>query len=122
MNREIKFRIWWENPFADEPEYKMFYEGGDDEIDCMPYHIGPFGCFDDEDLTFMQYTGLKDKNGVEIYDGDIVCRAETWRYAVEWKRNGFYLIHEPDDGLWGDVPVVELEVIGNIHESPELLK
>ncbi len=69
----------------------------------------------------MQYTGLKDKNGKEIYEGDVL----SGRYIVEYKNDCFVVQEHTND--WSSVHYVlhhnpEMEVIGNIYENPELLK
>jgi len=85
------------------------------------------------DNDCMQYTGLKDKNGVEIYEGDLF---DAWdgrsRYVVEWidARACFNLVWASgDDGdskvrHYFDMYMAEyqFELIGNIYENPELLK
>jgi len=89
-----------------------------------------------DDYILMQYTGLKDKNGRQIYEGDVVIHPESKReakslpYTVEWYGSGFCTIHrfkDPDSGRevmqWSPLSdsYREIEVIGNIYENPELL-
>ncbi|MBH1941659.1 hypothetical protein I5677_12220 [Mobilitalea sibirica] len=68
--------------------------------------------------TIGQYIGLKDKNGKEIYEEDIFCHpnAPKYKYVVEWEDGGFSIFIE-DTGFKHNY----IEVIGNIHENPELI-
>lgn len=79
-------------------------------------------------FEIMQFTGLRDKQGVEIYEGDTVQwddKASTddgiiWKSAVEFKDCAFVVRKDwPLGSLWDRN---SLEVIGNIHQHPELLK
>lgn len=75
--------------------------------------------------TLGQFTGLHDKNGKEIYEGDIlrICKRHGGsKEEVRWHRDGFYI----DEDALGWIYLRKLEyqpqVIGNIHDNPELLK
>jgi hypothetical protein len=77
-----------------------------------------------------QFTGLKDKNGIEIYEGDIVkikSQNHFFNLAVSWGNYGDGYGYHPfmyvrrDDVHFGNIDPLEALVIGNIYENPELL-
>lgn len=124
QKREIKFRAW------DKKRKTMWFQDGDwifdSEYDdlCFPFNFKRNivdGNSDSFDL--MQFTGLLDKNGKLIYEGDIV-KAIDVSSAVEWADEGYWMICRPgtaDIDLLGN-HISVCEVIGNIYENPELLK
>ena len=137
--REIKFRVWDGKLMNDVAEliwtvaYGKWYGPGvgsgifwiDEEFDNWE------GSPETVDSILMQYTGLKDKNEKEIYEGDKINGAiptEQYRHengAIEWDNDcaQFTVIFQPDKDTTIDVPLYmfdELEIIGNIYENPKL--
>lgn len=144
--KEIKYRAW------DNVEMKMYYTGEESDIhfyfdssgivadryfDSMVYtpegDSYPTGDYERlEHLVYMQYTGLKDKNGVEIYDGDIVRIsymnpligkiAEDF-YKIETQDSSLVkMIHSSGEERWHRylyLQYKEVEIIGNVYENPD---
>jgi uncharacterized phage protein (TIGR01671 family) len=106
--REIKFRAWGKfGHRKEEKENHMVYEWEDTTyIECTSFNGGDY-------FDVMQYTGLKDKNGKEIYEGDVVYLAGYGDYLVEWPFIDLY-----QSAFELDVGAIK----GNIHENPELLE
>jgi|6_EtaG_2_1085325.scaffolds.fasta_scaffold81175_2 hypothetical protein len=114
--REIKFRIWTENSLTQKKT--MYYSNNEDDLPGPGYHVTPFGCFGDESYKFMQYTGLKDKNGKEIYEGDLVKKGKFVHEVIyDEKRCMFTLDHESENWTYLGPHGNELEVVGNILDE-----
>jgi uncharacterized phage protein (TIGR01671 family) len=126
--REIKFRIWNkklnEMGFVESIEFNSNFE---------PFFVINHkhdSCYSD-DFILMQYTGLRDKNGTEIYEGDIVIAWSAGVKAiceVKWGRGraGFFLYRKPNivwnlSGGEKDYNEENVEVIGNIFQDGDLL-
>lgn len=141
MSREIKFRVWFKPTAKYRADFEDRYHHKLEDLYSRIYNQDDFlddtWCdIDDYDsIVFEQYTGLDDKNGVPIYEGDIIQETiiaddttdGTYRYEVYWDEDmlcwSIKGISDIDyhlrDDLWETN--ASREVIGNIHENPELL-
>jgi uncharacterized phage protein (TIGR01671 family) len=113
INRIIKFRAW------DESQNYMAYQGTPDleTIQSFIYHFG--------DKTLMQYTGVSDVNGKEIYEGDIVVptKFKDVPNVVQYVQNGFYRVKKHGEKTYvNPLGNCQIKVIGNIFESTKLSK
>lgn len=137
MNREIKFRAW-------HKDLKKMFKIGQITLEKGTWYYEP----NDRDFigmsipsqpsfVLMQYTGLHDKNGKEIYEGDIVL-LDCYYYEEPAFDGEFKVIYDDINGMWllvdlenkgrgftfGEIRSyykAEFEVIGNEYDNPELL-
>lgn len=129
--REHKFRAWdkiekvmklptllklgRESPFIDENNNGKVYQiqcNGKENIEYFNHRI-----------VLMEYTGLKDQNGKEIYEGDIVKFADWSPKIVIYKDTSFAGYSLKETSLWlMEYDMDRFEVIGNIFENPDLLE
>ncbi len=115
--REIKFRAWGkENKEIYEPD--LIYDGKSAELNKSP----DLQDVDSNNDVLMQYTGLKDKNGKEIFEGDI-CRLddnEPEDGEIGWIDDGWYFRNYCSNEALGAL-YPRLKIIGNIYENKDLL-
>lgn len=125
--RDIKFRAWDLKRKEMHSVRDMYFDTRTPQLDYFitkssqaTYHAN---C---ESFELMQYTGLKDKNGVEIYEGDILNYGDyknlhevVFRNACFW---GESIEYGKPTGIGIYNALEDLEVVGNIYENPELLE
>ena len=124
--REIKFRAWLKE------DKKMVNVETMDFTDKSMQYLEKneiFGAYllrrmIFKDIELMQYTGIKDKNGVEIYEGDIIiCKyGPEIMMEVKWVDEGFRTLGKYNGDNYVGYVKNSAEVIGNIYENEELLK
>ncbi len=122
-----KLRAW------DKQDERMSYGEVEYFDDSINYHFDHFCTGADEDVEFMQSTGLKDKNGVEIYEGDVINCRNSFRNPMTGSgslsiNRDFKIIFENGEfkAKGFDIRLKNIlsysEVIGNVYENPELLE
>jgi uncharacterized phage protein (TIGR01671 family) len=116
MNRILKFRAW-------DKAKKEWITDWQDTIYPESYGFDGGNLFD-----VMQFTGLHDKNGLEIYEGDVVGYTDEPNYTVEWAsaHSGYQWCLVDAKGersdYYGGIDAEYVEVIGNRFEHPDLLE
>lgn len=123
-------------PTTDDFDAKYIIQG---IFKCDEYRCNGADCYDVDENTISEFTGLTDKNGTKIFEGDIVRATFTYNnasqdtvenrthiYEIKYHESYccFYLARKRNnmlfDGNW-TYYLKEIEVIGNIHDNPELL-
>jgi len=132
MSREIKFRAFVKKLKWMLPVENINFAVKTVEVDLTSGN-GDYSEYDFDEIELIQFTGLKDKNGKEIYEGDIVKnlyvspldnKEKSHIWVVEYETGMYWLRHinkmkHYDSSLF--LKFTRIEVVGNVHENPELL-
>ena len=137
--REIKFRVYLDKMYYQNKyvEYDTNlvgidflnkivtfagYTDGEEEDSFERYSFDENNILYKKDLKIMQYTGLKDKNGKEIYEGDILFEILGEEYFKVIFENGSYRAENEEYSLDLSEYAHLCEIVGNVYENPELIK
>lgn len=129
MNRELKFRAWdFENSAMVYPEDSLELTGNEGYSHIEQSFIGDKRLTDSSDVynkgqspcVLMQFVGLKDKKGKEIYEGDIL--EYHFRTKEQFSNDLIWRVDKENGDIHSINRINTIEIIGNIYETPELIK
>jgi uncharacterized phage protein (TIGR01671 family) len=129
--KELKFRVWntvkncfvtEKIPFADGVAYTSYpyYLGLDGKLNfCNYQHMA----LETDKCIIQQYTGIKDLNQREIFEGDIMCDNEGVRYEVRFEGGAFvkFAYGKNTSNLIDSIRFLQAEIVGNVFENPDPL-
>ena len=129
MSRVIKFRAWnTKHKYMDDTVFIRTCDGSVFDVPSVRFDTPNTEIEISSDLKIMQFTGLLDRNGVEIYEGDIVSdHVGVGLVCYSEKHAGFRVVYGDGLAKWFYDYILNGEresimVIGNSYQNPELLK